>query len=88
MSTVGCTPGVVRVYDSLRMGLTSSLKKAIADMLHTSEKQVVFEHMNMQWQSSSDDCGLFVMATAILPYVKDKIQCSTYMTSSVCEHTC
>ena len=64
VSTVGCTPGVVRVYDSLRMGLTSSLKKAIADMLHTSEKQVVFEHMNMQWQSGSDDCGLFVIATA------------------------
>ena len=46
------------------MGLTSSLKKAIADMLHTREKQVVFEHMNMQSQSGSDDCGLFAIATA------------------------
>ena len=36
VSTVGCTPGVVRVYDSLRMGLSSS---AIADVLHAANKR-------------------------------------------------
>ena len=56
VSTVWCTPGVVRVYDSLRMGLSSSLKKTIADVLQTSEKQIVFEYMNMQWQSGFDVC--------------------------------
>ena len=59
----GCTSGVVRVYDSLRMGLSS---KTIADMLQTNQKQVVLEHMNMQWHNGCDDCGLFALQYKVL----------------------
>ena len=36
IATVGCTPGTIRVYDSLNKKLTKALKNTVADLLHSS----------------------------------------------------
>ena len=64
VSTVGCVPGVVNVYDSLHLGLSSSLKRTIANLLHTSKPTIVIQQPRMQQQTGGSDCGLFAVATA------------------------
>ena len=65
VSTVGCSSGVVQVFDSSHhLKLSHSLKCIIADMLQTSKDSIVLEYIKMQEQSGASDCGLFVIATA------------------------
>lgn len=64
VSTVGCVPGVVNVYDSLRLGLSTSVKRTIANLLHTNKPTIVIQQARMQLQSGGADCGLFAIATA------------------------
>ena len=64
VSTVGCVPGVVNVYDSLHLGLSSSLKRTIANLLHTSKPTIFIQQPRMQQQTGRSDCGLFAVATA------------------------
>eukprot|EP00731_Ephydatia_muelleri_P003894 Em0002g70a len=63
--TVGCSSGVVQVFDSLHhLKLSHSLKCIIADMLQASKDSIVLEYIKMQEQSGASDCGLFAIATA------------------------
>ena len=75
MSTVGCSSGVVQVFDSSHhQKLSRSLKCIIADMLQASKDSIVLEYIKMQEQSGSSDCGLFAIATATaIKYAMGKI---------------
>ena len=64
ISTLGCTPGTVIVYDSLNLRLSKSLKNIVADLIHTSNSTIVIKYANMQYQRGGSDCGLFAIATA------------------------
>ena len=64
IATVGCTPGTIRVYDSLNKKLTKALKNTVADLLHSSTKKIEVEYVNCQYQQGSEDCGLFAIANA------------------------
>ena len=65
VSTVGCSSGVVQVFDSSHhLKLSHSLKCIIADMLQASKDSIVLEYIKMQGQSGASDCGLFAIATA------------------------
>ena len=64
ISTYGCPPSVVRIYDSLHYPISLSVKKTIADLLHTKEEVIVIEVMNVQLQKGGDDCGLFAITMA------------------------
>ena len=37
------------MYDSMNLMLTSTLKKILADLLHTENRSITVEYMNMQW---------------------------------------
>lgn len=63
-STIGCSPGYVRVYDSLHMTLPSTTEKVIADLIMTKEKFFTIEYMDIHRQVGPDDCGLFALAFA------------------------
>ena len=67
LSTVGCQPGHINVYDSLHMGLSSTVKKLIADLLQWKGNDITFNYCDVQWQVGGDDCGIFAItfATAI-----------------------
>ena len=64
IATVGCTPGTIRVYNSLNKKLTKALKNTVADLLHSSTKKIEMEYVNCQYQQGSEDCGLFAIANA------------------------
>ena len=59
ISTIDCPCGVIKVYDSLHMGLPTWIKRTIADLMFFSGKSVAVQHMHMQHQSGGSDCGLF-----------------------------
>ena len=61
VSTVQCPAGVVKVYDSMHLGLPSSLKSVIADILHTTKKSLTIEYANVQLQRGGCDCGLLAI---------------------------
>ena len=54
----------VMVYDSLYPSISMFMQKQIATLLHTSQKEIKVNIMNMQVQSGTCDCGLFAIATA------------------------
>ena len=62
VSTLGCTSGVVRVYDSLHFSPSMSVKKTIARMIHTKEQAIKIEEMAVRMQKGGNDCGLFAIA--------------------------
>ena len=43
VSTIGCKPAQVKVYDSLHMNLTSSEKKKLAELLQTKSRKLTIE---------------------------------------------
>ena len=64
VSTVGCVPGVVNVYDSLNYGLTTSIERTIANLVHTDKPTITIQRAPMQLQRGGSDCGLFAIASA------------------------
>ncbi len=60
ISSVGCDPATVNVYDSMNLQLTDELKRII----QTSSKSITINYVKMQYQSGSSDCGLFAIAYA------------------------
>ena len=63
VSSIGCPPSVVRVYDSMAMPLTLSVKNVIAEIMH-SEKDFHIQYVACQQQRGIDDCALFAIANA------------------------
>ena len=64
VSSVGCDAGTIKVYDSMNLALTSTLKTTLADLINTSNNSFVIEYMNMQYQIGGNDCGVFAIASA------------------------
>ena len=52
MSTVGCPPGTIKVYDSL---LTTSLKRLVADLMLHGGKKITIQHIHVQFQTGTSD---------------------------------
>lgn len=63
-TNIDCRGGVVRVYDSLHMVPTHTLKEIIAAMCRTSESSLEIQSMNVARQVGGVDCGLFALAYA------------------------
>ena len=62
---MGCKPGIVEVFDSMRAGVvTIDVKEAIASILHTSRHSVQLMFPSVTQQNGSSDCGLFSLAYA------------------------
>ena len=64
VSTVGCVPGVVNLYDSLNLGLSTSIKRTIASLVHTDKPTITIQRAPLQMQKGGSDCGLFAIASA------------------------
>ena len=64
VSTVGCPPATIKVFDSLNLSLSSSLIKTIGSLIHTDKRYFTIEYTDMYEQSGSNDCGLFALASA------------------------
>ena len=64
VSTIGCGPGHVNVYDSLYSATPPALVKQLCCLLQTKEKQLTINVMEMQAQSGGNDCGCFAIACA------------------------
>ena len=64
VSTVGCQPSTINVFDSMYGFLDRQMKKLIADIMQTREKQIKVHYCDVQWQSGGSDCGLFAVAFA------------------------
>ncbi len=62
VSTIGCKLDHVLVYDSLHYPLSSRTHKVVADLLQTKSKKLTFDLANVQYQSGTNDCGLFALA--------------------------
>ena len=62
MSTVGCLPGAINVYDSMHLGVLTSVK-VIADMF-SDRKFITIRQVHVQQQMGGSDCGLFAIANA------------------------
>ena len=64
ISSIGCSPGYIKLYDSMQHPIPSSIKHTIAELIHTQCKQITIEHVNMQVQQGESECGLFAIAIA------------------------
>ena len=64
ISTIGCQPGVVNVFDSGSKYTTDRNKEEIAALLNTNEDTIILQCMSVQLQSGASDCGLFAFCFA------------------------
>ena len=53
LSTIGCPPAAVNVYDSLHGTLSAVTKHLFADMLRTKFSELTLQHVALQWQSNA-----------------------------------
>ena len=63
--TVSNWKGYISIYDSLNMGMTEILKKAIYNLFSNRNELPDFVFEKMQQQKGGNDCGLFSIATAV-----------------------
>ena len=61
VSTVGCPPAIIKVFDSLNLSLSSSLIRTIGSLIHTDKRYFTIEYTDMYEQAGSNDCGLFAI---------------------------
>ena len=63
ISTVGCKPSSIKIYDSLLAGgVSRHTQKLIADLMQCKSKAITIEYVDVQEQKGSNDCGLFAIA--------------------------
>ena len=66
ISTIGCHPGHIDVYDSLYSNLSSpSAVQQVCNLLHTKEDKLTVRMRNVQIQSGASDCRLFSIAFVV-----------------------
>ena len=65
LSTIGCQPSEVNVYDSLHARLSASAMKQTCSMLNTTEAKLTVRMRKVQIQSGGSDCGVFAIAFAV-----------------------
>ena len=62
---MGCPADIVIVYDSFNSSrLSISIKKIVADFLHTNSNYITIKYAKIQFQKGTSDCGLFTVANA------------------------
>ena len=64
LSTIGCPPATINVYDSLHGNLPPPAQRVVADLLQCKEANITIRYMDVQWRSNGYDCGLFALANA------------------------
>ena len=64
LSTIGCKPSTINIYDSLHGHMDAHTRKLIADLLQSKHRSIEVCYANVQWQSGVNDCGLFAIAFA------------------------
>ena len=65
VTSIGCKPNVVKVYDSMRTGnVCTSTKECIATLLNCQSKFVFILFPEVQQQTDAASCGLFALAYA------------------------
>ena len=65
VSTVGCKPNCIKVYDSLFSGdVPASTKESIATLMCSQAKTVYLLYPDVQQQSDNSSCGLYALAYA------------------------
>ena len=64
ISTIGCPPTTVNVYDSLHGTLSPKAQRVVADLIQSQVAYVTIQYVDVQWQSNGYDCGLFALANA------------------------
>ena len=62
VSTVGCPPASIKVYDSAHGNLSLSTKKVITDLMLTEATAISVYYFDVQQQSGGNDCALFALA--------------------------
>ena len=65
VSTIGCQPGHVDIYDSLYSSLSPSALQQICNLLHTKEAKLTVRMRDIQMRHGTSDCGLFSIACAV-----------------------
>ena len=86
VSTIGCSPGHINVYDSLFSTPPPALVQQVCNLLHTSETKVVVQVMDVQLQSGGNNCGLFAVANAVSPCCGTDPSSITYDQELVRQH--
>ena len=64
VSTIGCKPSVVKVYDSLFSELPTQTKEQICALLVSNESAIELIYVNAKKQANGCDCGLLALAFA------------------------
>lgn len=62
ISTIGCQPSTINVYDSLHGYLPQHAQKLVADIMMSPDRAIEVRYIDVQWQSGMSDCGLFALA--------------------------
>ena len=62
VSTIGCQPSTLNVYDSLHGYLPKHEQKVVADIMMSPYPTIQVNYIGVQWQSGISDCGLFALA--------------------------
>ena len=71
ISTIGAQEAEIFVFVSLYPSASSCVKRQIAALLATKLNVITLKHIDVQIQSGTYDCGLFVITFATLSAVKD-----------------
>ena len=64
VSTIGCPPSTINVYDSLHGTVSMHTQRVVADILQSQKAAISFQLQDVQWQGNEWDCGLFALANA------------------------
>jgi hypothetical protein len=64
VSTVGCEPGIVNLYDSLYGSVDLETEYLIAGMVFSPASKLTIKMVNVERQSNSSDCGVLAIAYA------------------------
>ena len=64
VSTIGCPPNTINIYDSLCGKVSPHIIKQIAALLHCSAPHFTIQITSSQLQEGGSDCGLFTIAAA------------------------
>ena len=64
VSNIGAPEGTVNVYDSLYSSVNTHVKKQIARIIQSAKPVVTLNFVNVQTQTGTCDCGIFVLAFA------------------------
>ena len=79
LSTVGCQPSSIKMFDSLGGRLPKRCLKLVADLMQSRERELTFEFVDVQEQKGASDCGLFALKF-LTSIAMNKIQQHSSMT--------